>query len=55
MATYVHAPGVHNIYQWCRNCSKYPGNPESHFCSSRGKALRRVSREREERQLPVVS
>ncbi len=28
MATYVHAPGVYNIYHWCRNCSKYPGKPE---------------------------
>ena len=28
MSTYVHAPGVSNIYHWCRNCSKYPANPE---------------------------
>jgi hypothetical protein len=28
MATYVHAPGVPNIYHWCRNCSKYPSNPQ---------------------------
>jgi hypothetical protein len=28
MATYVHAPGVSNIYHWCRNCSDYPSNPQ---------------------------
>lgn len=28
MATYVHTPGVYNIYHWCRNCSKYPSKPE---------------------------
>lgn len=28
MATYVHAPGVPNIYHWCRNCSNYPGSPQ---------------------------
>jgi hypothetical protein len=28
MATYVHAPGVSNIYHWCRNCSNYPSNPQ---------------------------
>ena len=28
MATYVHAPGVTNIYHWCKNCSNYPGNPQ---------------------------
>lgn len=28
MPTYVHAPGVPNIYHWCKNCSNYPGNPQ---------------------------
>lgn len=28
MATYVHAPGVPNIYHWCRNCSDYPSSPQ---------------------------
>lgn len=28
MATYVHAPGVYNIYHWCKNCSDYPASPQ---------------------------
>jgi hypothetical protein len=30
MATYVHAPGVTNIWHWCTNCSDYPGTPTGH-------------------------
>ena len=26
MPTYVHAPGVNDIYHWCQNCSQYPPN-----------------------------
>jgi hypothetical protein len=40
MTLYVHAPGVPNIYHWCRNCSKYPSRvggststrPEGKLC-----------------------
>jgi hypothetical protein len=40
MTLYVHAPGVRNIYHWCRNCSKYPSRvggststrPEGKLC-----------------------
>jgi predicted SprT family Zn-dependent metalloprotease len=30
MTVYVHAPGVSNIYHWCRNCSDYPSSPQGH-------------------------
>jgi hypothetical protein len=33
MATYVHAPGVNNIWHWCTNCSNYPSNPTGHTSS----------------------
>lgn len=49
MATYVHSPGVTNIYHWCTNCSKYPSisagakttRPEGQLCDE--------CREKEER------
>jgi hypothetical protein len=28
MTVYVHAPGVPNIYHWCKNCDDYPANPQ---------------------------
>jgi hypothetical protein len=30
LATYVHAPGVPNIWHWCKNCSDYPSNAAGH-------------------------
>lgn len=30
MTVYVHAPGVTNIWHWCKNCSSYPTNPQGH-------------------------
>jgi hypothetical protein len=56
MTLYVHAPGVPNIYHWCRNCSKYPKpGRRIDLDSSRGEALQRVRGEGAERNLPHVN